>query len=670
MMTKKQKKGLCRILAAAVLYVLLLAGEGYMSGMAWYVRAGVFLIPYLIVGYDIIWKAARNIRHGQVFDENFLMTVATAAAFAIGEYSESVAVMLFYQIGELFQSYAVGRSRASIADMMDLAPEYAYRECDGRVEAVDPEDVSPGELIVIRPGEKVPLDGVVVEGDSYLDTAALTGESLPRRVAVGDEVHSGSINGEGTLKVRVTKEYEDSTVAVILELVENASEKKARLENFITRFARYYTPVVTIGAVFLAIFPPLLLGGGWSAWIRRACIFLIVSCPCALVISVPLGFFGGIGAASRNGVLIKGSNYLEVLAEVRAFVFDKTGTITRGEFSVLQVLPSEKSRITEQELLQLAASAEQYSTHPLAQSLRQACTSVFPTGQVNWKMRHTADKLSESGQASPFSTEQITGFKNIPGKGICCQVTGELAEYYLSEETASPDKKWQDGAELLVGSGSLLQDNVIAFRQHTGQGTVLYMALDGNYLGAIVMGDQLRADAPEAIRALKQSGIRHTAMLTGDREATAEWIAKEAGLDAYHAQLLPQDKVERLEQIMREQGKTAYVGDGINDAPVLMRADAGFAMGALGSDAAIEAADIVLMDDAIDKLPRVVQIANKTMRIVKQNIVFAIGVKFMVLALGALGMATMWEAVFADVGVAVLAICNSMRMMRFHAGSS
>ena len=603
-----------------ILYIILLAAGRMTDGFSFAPRPVpllLFLVPYLAIGHDILWKAVRNIRNGQIFDENFLMSVATIAAFFIGEYSESVAVMLFYQIGELFQSYAVGKSRESIARMMELAPEYAYLDLGGNVQEVDPEDVKVDDVIVVRPGEKVPLDGMVIEGDSFLDTVALTGESVPRRVGAGQEIQSGCVNGEGTLRVRVTKEYADSTVAVILELVENASEKKARLENFITRFARYYTPIVTIGAVLLAVIPPLALGGGFAVWIKRACIFLIVSCPCALVISVPLGFFGGIGAASRIGVLVKGSNYLEALSRVRAFVFDKTGTITRGEFRVLKSIPGKKATISEAGLIKLAAYAEGFSTHPIARSLQEAC-------------------------GEQLLIERVTDVRETAGRGVRCRF---------------------DGAELLVGNSTLMFEEKIPYERCDEAGTVLYVAFGGNYTGAVVLGDRIKEGAAEAVASLKKKGIVQTVMLTGDRKEAAQRVSDEVGVDAFFAELLPQDKVGCLEQVMEESGQTAFVGDGINDAPVLMRADVGFAMGAMGSDAAIEAADIVLMDDDMRKLPQTLVIARKTVRIVRQNIVLALGVKLAVLLLGAIGLASMWAAVFADVGVAVLAITNSMRML-------
>ncbi len=578
----------------------------------------VYLVPYLLVGYDIIYKAARNISHGQVFDENFLMMIATFGAFGVGEYQEAVAVMLFYQVGELFQSYAVGKSRQSISDMMDICPEYANIEVDGQLTKVDPDDVEIGSVIVVKPGERIPLDGQVIFGESLIDTAALTGESVPRRAAEGDEVISGCVNGSGTLKVRVSKGFEDSTVAKILELVENASSKKAKVENFITRFAKYYTPIVTIGAVILAILPPLILGGGWGEWIQRACIFLVISCPCALVISVPLGFFGGIGAASRIGVLVKGSNYLEAVAEMATIVFDKTGTLTKGEFKVQEIFPAGCSK---EALLELAALGEGYSNHPIAGSIREAYGKSLDMGRV--------------GQAS-----------ELAGLGICVPV---------------------DGKEVLLGNEKLMAERGIPYKACGNAGTVVYAACEGVYLGAILISDSIKEGAKEAIRSMKRAGVRKCVMLTGDREQAAQAVAEELGIDQVYSQLLPGDKVAKVEELLKgqkEKEKLAFVGDGINDAPVLTRADIGIAMGSMGSDAAIEAADIVLMDDKVEKIATTVGIARKTLRIVKQNIVFALAVKALVLILGAFGIANMWEAVFADVGVAVIAILNSMRALK------
>ena len=620
-MTKKQKQTLLRILAAAVLFAALLIAEhaGGLDALSAPLRLLVSLVPYLLIGYDVIWRAVRNISHGQVFDENFLMLVATLGAFGVGEYAEAVAVMLFYQVGELFQSYAVGRSRQSIAAMMDICPEYANLEEAGVLKQVDPENVEIGSVIVVKPGERIPLDGVVEEGTSLVDTAALTGESVPRKAAPGDEVISGCVNGSGTLKVRVKKAFEDSTVSKILELVENASSKKAKVENFITRFARYYTPVVTLGAVALAVLPPLLLGGGWADWIQRACIFLVISCPCALVISVPMGFFGGIGAASRIGVLVKGSNYLEAMAEMTTIVFDKTGTLTRGEFKVTKLLPE---NCTEERLLELAAYGEGYSNHPISASIREAY-----------------DK--------PLSMERLSRAEEISGHGIQTQL---------------------DGESVLVGNEKLMKLKGVSYTPcGDPAGTVVYVACGGVFQGAIVISDTVKDGAGKAIRDMKRVGVRKCVMLTGDRRTVAEAVGRELGLDEVHAELLPGDKVSQVERLLEKKPpkeRLAFVGDGINDAPVLTRADIGIAMGSMGSDAAIEAADVVLMDDDIRKIASIVRISRKTLAIVKQNIVFALAVKALVLLLGALGMANMWEAVFADVGVSVIAILNSMRALK------
>ena len=620
-MTKKQKKMLVRIIAAFILFAGLFICEhaGLLEKLEHTAFLFlIYLVPYLVIGYDIIYKAARNISHGQVFDENFLMMIATFGAFGVGEYSEAVAVMLFYQVGELFQGYAVGKSRQSISDMMDICPEYANIESDGKLEQVDPDDVELGSIIVIKPGERIPLDGVVLEGESFIDTAALTGESVPRRAAAGDDVISGCVNGSGTLKVRTTKEFDDSTVARILELVENASSKKAKVENFITKFARYYTPVVTIGAVVLAILPPLFLGGGWGEWIRRACIFLVISCPCALVISVPLGFFGGIGAASRIGVLVKGSNYLEAVAEMETIVFDKTGTLTKGEFKVQEIRPVNRGKA---ELLELAALAEGYSTHPIAGSVREAYGK-----EVN---------IDRTGQA-----------EEIAGCGICIPV---------------------DGKEILIGNEKLMKARNIDYLPDHSSGTIVYVACEGSFAGTIVIADSVKDGAAQAISNMKRVGVKKCVMLTGDRKEAADAVAKELGIDEVHAELLPGDKVSRVEELLaRQEGKAklAFAGDGINDAPVLTRADIGIAMGSMGSDAAIEAADVVLMDDDVGKIAAIVRISRKTLAIVKQNIVFALAVKALVLLLGAFGLANMWEAVFADVGVSVIAILNAMRALK------
>ncbi len=619
-MTKKQKNMLLRIISSFILLAVLMICEhiGILPETIW-IQLILFLVPYLIIGYDIIVKAAKNIRRGQVFDENFLMMIATFGAFGARDFSEAAAVMLFYQVGELFQSYAVGKSRQSISEMMDICPEYANIEQEGRLVQVDPDDVEIGSIIVVKPGERIPLDGVVVEGESLIDTAALTGESVPRKASVNDEIYSGCVNGSGTLKVRTIKEFDDSTVAKILELVENASSKKAKVENFITRFAKYYTPIVTIAAVLLAILPPLILGGGWGEWIHRACIFLVISCPCALVISVPLGFFGGIGAASRIGVLVKGGNYLEAVSEIHTIVFDKTGTLTKGEFKVTGLVT--ENGITEAELIELAALAEGYSNHPIAGSIKDA-------------------------YGKPLDMSRVDNAKEQAGHGIQVLV---------------------DGKEVLVGNEKLMVENGIAYTPCTMAGTICYVAWERQFAGAIVISDSIKVGAKEAIHKMKQVGIQKCVMLTGDRKEAATVIAKELEIDEVYAELLPGDKVAKVEDQMnglREKEKLAFVGDGINDAPVLTRADIGFAMGSMGSDAAIEAADVVLMDDDVRKIAAVVRISRKTITIVKQNIVFALGVKAIVLVLGAIGVANMWEAVFADVGVAVLAILNSMRTLK------
>ena len=624
-MTSKQKKMLYRIITAFVLFVVLMVLEhtGVLEQLPsqWLVFL-IYLIPYLVIGYDIVYKAVRNISHGQVFDENFLMMVATFGAFGVKEYSEAVAVMLFYQVGELFQNYAVGKSRQSISDMMNICPEYANIEEDGVLTQVDPDDVEVGTIIVVKPGERIPLDGIVTEGTSMIDTAALTGESVPRRATVGDEIISGCVKGSSTIKVKVTKAFEDSTVARILELVENASSKKAKVENFITRFAKYYTPVVTIGAVILAILPPLILGGGWADWIQRACIFLVISCPCALVISVPLGFFGGIGASSKIGILVKGSNYLEAVAEMTTIVFDKTGTLTKGEFKVSEVQPSadKNNTIGKEELLEIAAYGEGYSNHPIANSIREA-------------------------YGKTLSMERVTDTEEIAGHGIHTFI---------------------DGREVYLGNAKLMDAQNIAYTENKTAGTVVYVACNNVFAGSIVISDTVKEGSKDAIRDMKQVGVKKTVMLTGDRQAAADAVAAELGIDEVHAELLPADKVGQVEKLLgaqNEKERLAFVGDGINDAPVLTRADIGIAMGSMGSDAAIEAADIVLMDDDIRKIASLVKIARKTLGIVKQNIVFALAVKALVLLLGALGMANMWEAVFADVGVSVIAILNSMRTL-------
>lgn len=619
-MSSKQKKTLTRIIVSFVIFVPLFVLEhlGVFDKLPneW-ILGGIYLVPYIIIGYDIVIKAARNISHGQIFDENFLMMIATFGAFGVKEFEEAVAVMLFYQVGELFQGYAVGKSRQSISEMMDICPEYANIEENGELKQVDPDDVEIGSIIVIKPGEKVPLDGVIIEGNSMLDTAALTGESVPRSAKAGDEIVSGCVNGSGTLKVKTTKAFEDSTVAKILELVENASSKKARVENFITRFAKYYTPVVTIAAVIIAIIPSIITGN-WGDWITRACIFLVISCPCALVISVPLGFFSGIGSASRIGVLVKGSNFLEAVAEVTTIVMDKTGTLTKGEFKVSEIVAS---GISEERLLEIAAYGESFSTHPIAASIKEVYDNKI-------------------------DTDRIKDVKEISGHGV------ELLF---------------DGKEALVGNGKLLKSHNISYEEHKSGGTVVYVAYDNTFVGAIVISDTIKDGAKEAVADMKKVGVKNVVMLTGDRQKAAEEVAKELGIDTVYSELLPSDKVQKVEELLASKTgkeKVAFVGDGINDAPVLTRADVGIAMGSMGSDAAIEAADIVLMDDDVRKIASTVKIARKTLGVVKQNIVFALGVKFIVLILGALGVANMWEAVFADVGVSVIAILNSMRVLK------
>ena len=643
-MTRKQKKTLWRILisallllAAALLPDQIYPGEYWVvdftgqwtppadwlaAGYTWYdygiVKPLAYLIPYLVIGWDVLWKALRNIKNGQVFDENFLMSLATVGAFACGEYGEAVAVMLFYQVGELFQSVAVHRSRRSIAQLMDIRPDFANVERAEGLVQVDPEEVQVGELILVKPGERVPLDGTVEEGTSALDTAALTGESLPRDVGVGDEVVSGCVNLSGALRVRVKKPYGQSTVARILDLVENSSAKKARSEQFITRFARVYTPAVVVAAVVLAVLPPVLGFGTWNMWFTRALNFLVVSCPCALVISIPLSFFGGIGGASRRGILVKGGNYLETLARTQTVVFDKTGTLTQGKFSVTQILPQ---GMEEGELLEKAALAEGYSTHPISQAIRR-----------------------QAGELDLFRLGEV---EELAGMGVRAQV---------------------DGCSVLAGNRKLMAHFAISLPQGEDPvGTVVHVAVDGVYAGCLVIADQVKPGAAEALEQLKKAGVSRTVMLTGDAPQVGEAVGRALGLDQVHAGLLPGDKVEWVERLLAEKAPgtaLAFVGDGINDAPVLSRADVGVAMGAMGSDAAIEAADVVLMDDDLSKLPQAVAIARKTLRVVKENTIFAIGIKLAVLVLSAFGLVGLWWAVFADVGVSVLAILNASRMLR------
>lgn len=603
---------------------------------ALYLEFGLFLIPYLLAGYDVLYKALRNIGNGQIFDENFLMSIATIGAFALVLFpgsdphmAEGAAVMLFYQVGELFQDYAVDKSRASIAEMMDIAPDFAYVMKNGELVKVDPYELSPGDEFVVKPGDRIALDGVIVEGISQLDTSALTGESVPRHVETGEEVISGCINMSGVLTIRATKPFEESTVSRILELVEEASEKKAHTENFITRFARYYTPVVTIGALVIAMLPPLLFGFAWADWVERGLTFLVVSCPCALVISVPLSFFGGIGGASRLGILVKGGNYLEALAKADTVVFDKTGTLTKGAFKVVAIHPEKQLKnesiqsdeLNSEYLLSLAAHAEAYSNHPIALSIKEAYSGEIDSTRI--------EEVAEKG-----------------GHGVRALV---------------------DNHVVLIGNDKLMAEARVAYHDCTMVGTILHVALDGEYVGHIVIADVVKPEAKQAISMLHDAGVTKTVMLTGDRAEVAQAVARDLGIDEVHAQLLPQEKVSEVEKLLAREGKKeklAFVGDGINDAPVLTRADIGIAMGAMGSDAAIEAADVVLMDDDPRNISRAIHISRKTMRIVWQNIIFALGIKFAVLILAAVGIATMWLAVFADVGVAVLAILNAMRCMK------
>lgn len=617
-MNQKQKTVLIRILLSAACMVLfsMLQTEGY-------VRFGLFMIPYLIIGYDILKKAGKGIRNRQVFDENFLMALATAGAILLGEYTEGVAVMLFYQIGELFQSYAVGKSRKNISELMDIRPDYANAERGGSIVRVDPDEVETGSVIVVRPGEKIPIDGIVIEGSASLNTSALTGESLPVEAVKGSEVISGCINMTGTLRIRTTREFGESTVSKILDLVENASSKKSRSEQFISRFARYYTPAVCYGALALAVLPPLasllFLGGEpqWGAWVYRALTFLVISCPCALVISIPLSFFAGIGGAGKAGVLIKGSNYLEALSKTTYVVFDKTGTMTQGTFQVSGIY---HPQMAEETLLEYAALAEVDSSHPISRSLREA-------------------------YGKEIDRSRVCNVKEIGGNGVTARV---------------------DGKEVAAGSEKLMKRLGISYQECSQAGTVVHLAVDGSYAGYILISDRIKSHAKEAVLQLKQIGIKNLVMLTGDRRLAAEQTADELGIDAVYSELLPADKVTKVEELLRRKGKQntlAFVGDGINDAPVLSRADIGIAMGALGSDAAIEAADVVLMDDDPLKIAKAIKISRKCLRIVYENIYVAIGIKFLCLILGALGIANMWLAIFADVGVMVLAVLNAVRAL-------
>ena len=614
----EDKKRTIRLAVGAVVYAIGMALTVFAK-LPTLAELAFLIVAYVILGWDVVWQAVKNITRGQVFDEHFLMSVSTIGAFAIGEYPEAVAVMLFYQVGEFFQSLAVKRSRKSISDLMDICPDSATVKRNGVLQVVSPESVAVGEIIVVKPGEKIPLDGIVVDGESMLDTKALTGESVPRSIRKGDEALSGCINQSGLLTLKVTKSFGESTVSKITDLVENASARKAPTENFITTFARYYTPVVVGMAAVLAIIPPLVLGGGWSEWLRRGFVFLIVSCPCALVISIPLTFFGGIGAASKRGVLVKGSNYLEALNKVSVVVFDKTGTLTKGVFEVANIIPA--AGYQKEQVLEYAAQAESYSNHPIAKSI-----------------------LATYGK--PIDQKQFSDFEEISGHGISVMVQGK---------------------KILAGNSKLMESEKIAYAACDAAGTKFYVAADGSYVGCILIADEVKPDSKCAIAELKKIGVEKTVMLTGDDERIGESVADELGLDAYYAQLLPDQKVEKLEMLdkqKRQGSKLAFVGDGINDAPVLARADVGIAMGGLGSDAAIEAADVVLMTDEPSKLVEAIDVAKATKRIVMQNIVIALGIKSVFLVLGALGMAGMWEAVFGDVGVTIIAVLNAMRILK------
>ena len=634
-MNKKQKRTLKNIIISIVLLVvvtiifkLFLQELNISSVIKRIIAIGLYLIPYLIVGGKVLLKAGRNILNGQVFDENFLMTIATIGAFVLGEYTEAAAVMIFYQVGELFENIAVNKSRTAITSLVKLRPDYANVEKDGELEKVDPEDVNIDDVIVVLPGEKIPLDGVIVEGESYVDTSALTGESVPRRVATGDNVMSGCVNTQGVLHIKVTKVFGESTVAKILDMVENASTRKSRSESFITRFAKYYTPIVVISAVIVAVLPPIILSQSFSMWLGRALIFLVISCPCALVISVPLSFFGGIGAASNHGILVKGSNYLEAMAEANTIVFDKTGTLTEGVFKVNQVVAIANER--EDKIIQLAAMAEIYSNHPIAKSIITA--------------------FEETGNA--LDKDDIIDVEELAGKGIL--LTHKEGKYYV-------------GNQALMNAYDIPLSEELMAEVSKHLGTVCYVADEKDCIGYITISDVIKKDSKNAIERLHKQGVKNSVMLTGDRKEAADKVAKELSIKTILSELLPGDKLSALESIIKnnDSGKTVFVGDGINDAPALTRADIGIAMGALGQDAAIEAADIVLMDDNPGKIATVQTIGRKTIAIVRQNIVFALGVKFLVMVLGVLGVANMWLAVFADVGVAVIAILNAMRMLKF-----
>lgn len=622
-MSKKQKNVLCRIIISLILLVAVSILDALVD-LPWIVQLALYMVPYLVIGYDILKKAGKGILNRQVFDENFLMAVATIGAVCLGEYKEGAAVMLFYQIGELFQSVAVGKSRKNIAALMDIRPDYANQMVDGKLEKVDPDDVEIGAEIIINPGEKVPIDGVIVEGNTTLNTSALTGESVPRDAICGDEIISGCINMSGMIKVKTTKEFGDSTVSKILDLVENSAMKKSRSENFITKFARYYTPAVCYSALALAVLPPvvrLLMGISpmWGEWIIRALTFLVISCPCALVISIPLSFFGGIGCASSNGILVKGSNYLEALSATKYVVFDKTGTLTKGVFEVSATYP--ENGFTGEDLLRFAAYAESSSSHPISVSLKKA-------------------------YGKELDLEKISSIEEIAGHGVCAQV---------------------DGKKVFVGNMRLMQREQVQVLTEHKEGTVCYVAIDGVYGGCIVISDVIKPNAKEAIRGLKACGVKKAIMLTGDAKETALRVASEIGMDEVHSELLPADKVSQVERLLDEKSEKenlAFVGDGINDAPVLSRADIGIAMGAMGSDAAIEAADVVLMDDDPNKIALAMKISVRTLRIVHQNIIFALAIKAICLILGAIGIANMWVAIFADVGVMVLAVLNATRALK------
>lgn len=624
-MNNKQKKMLSKIIMGACLYIIAVIVSKISFSMSNIISFGLFIAAYIIVGKDVLLKAFSNIKRGKVFDENFLMTIATVGAVIIGEYPEAVGVMLFYMVGEFLQSLAVDKSRKSISDMMNIRPDYAnlVKE-DGSVETVDPYDVEVGNIIMVKAGEIIPLDGIVVSGKAMLDTSALTGESVPRSVNEGANVYSGSINKDGLLKLEVTKEFSDSTASKILDLVENAAAKKSKTENFISKFAGIYTPIVVFAAIALAVIPPFIFPGtGFATWIYRALTFLVVSCPCAFVIAIPLSFFSGIGASSKIGVLIKGSNYLELLAGVRTFVFDKTGTLTKGVFEVVSLHPN---NVSEEELLSKAAMAEEYSSHPIAISIKKAYEELKTESEENTNI---SDRLSD--------------LKEIAGHGISIKV---------------------DGKEVLVGNDKLMTSNSIDFEKSEEFGSIVYVAEEGKFLGSIVINDRIKEDAGESLIALKSVGVEKSVMLTGDIKEVADVVAKELGVDYAYSELLPQDKVEKVEEVLDENKVLAFVGDGLNDAPVLARADIGIAMGGIGSDAAIEAADVVIMDDKLYNIVRGIKLAKRTMRIAKQNIIFALGVKLIFLLLAAIGFGTMWEAVFADVGVTVLCIINAMRNLQ------